>query len=118
MFAGSTFLTGIDEGIEQPELHIFYIRLFEVGSLQLTHHTTPALSGVTKRTVAIVVKRQVVRTTFLRVISQVQDGQCRHGTVIGTLVTVRIEFLHIDLTHIVVGQLVQVVLDMRRCQTG
>ena len=118
MFAGSTFLTGIDEGIEQPELYIFYIRLFEVGSLQLTHHTTPALGWITERTVAIVVKRQVVRTTFLRVISQVQDGQCRHGTVIGTLVTVRIEFLHIDLTHIVVGQLVQVVLDMRRCQTG
>ena len=34
-------LTGVDEGVEQPELHIFYIRLLEVGGLQPSHHASP-----------------------------------------------------------------------------
>ena len=38
---GFSFLTGIDEGVEQPELDILDVGLFEVVGVELTHHTTP-----------------------------------------------------------------------------
>ena len=38
---GITLLTGIDEGVEHPELDILDVRLLEVGSFQLAHHTAP-----------------------------------------------------------------------------
>ena len=60
--------------------------------------------------------RQVVRAALLRIVGEVQDGQRRGGAVIGALLTVGIELLHIDLTHIVVRQLLQITLDMRRCE--
>ena len=61
---------------------------------------------------------QVIGTSFLRVIGQIQDGQCGGGTVIGALLTVGIELFHIDLSHIVVGQLLQIALDMCRGECG
>ena len=115
---GGSVLTGIDKRIEQPELDIFDVCLFKIVGIKLTHHTTPLRLGLLQRTVWIEVGRQVIRSSLLGVIGQVEHGQRRGGTVVGTLLTVRIEFLHVDLAHIVVRQLIQVTLDMAGRQGG
>ena len=119
---GRALLTGIDKRVEQPELNILDVGLLEVGGLEFAHHTTPFRLWLTQRSVGIQVVRQVVGTTFLGIICQIEHRQRRGGTVIGALLTVWIELLHIDLTHVVVRQLVEVALDMaggeRRTATG
>ena len=56
--------------------------------------------------------RQVIRSALRGIEGQIEYGQCRRGTVVGALVTVGIELLHIHFTHIVVGELVEVALDV------
>ena len=107
-------LSGIDKGVEHPELDILDVRLLEVGDVQPAHHAAPFMCRVPQRTVGIEVGRQVIGAALLGIVGQVEHGQRRHGTVVGRLVAVGIEFLHIDLAHIVVRQLVEVVLDMAR----
>ena len=118
VIGGRTFLAGVDEGIEQPEFDILNVCLLEVVGVEFAHHTTPLRLWLAQCSVGIKVVRQVIGTSFLGVIGQVQDRQRRGGTVIGALLTVGIELLHIDLSHIVVGQLLQIALDMRRGQCG
>ncbi len=113
---GSTFLTGIDEGVEHPELDVLDVCLLKVVGVQLTHHTAPALRGIGQRTVSVQVSGQVIGSALRRIVRQVQDGQRRGGTVVGALVAVGIELADIDLTHIVVRQLFQVALDVSRRQ--
>ena len=69
---GGACLSLVDEGVHQPELHIFYIGLLEVGGLQLAHHAAPLLGGVLQRTVGIELCRQVIGTALLGVVGQVQ----------------------------------------------
>ena len=109
---GIALLSDIDVGVEQPEFNVFDIRLLEVGGFQFTHHTAPLRLRLAQRTVAVQVARQVIGSSFLGIVGQVQHGQCRGSTVVGTLVAVGVEFLHIDLSHIVVGELFEVTLDM------
>ena len=71
---GRTVLTSVDEGIEQPELDIFDVGLFEVVDIELAHHTTPLRLRLTQRTVFIHVMRQVIRAALLRIVGEVQDG--------------------------------------------
>ena len=111
---GIALLPDIDKGVEHPELDIFDVRLLEVGGFQFTHHTAPLRLRLAQRTVAVQVARQVIGSSFLGIVGQVQHGQCRGSTVVGTLVAVGVEFLHIDLSHIVVGELFEVALDMTR----
>ena len=111
---GGAVLTGIDEGIEQPELDVLDVRLFEVVGLKIAHHTAPLRLGLTERTVAVEVARQVIRSALRGIVGQVQHLECRGGAVVGALVAVGIELLHIDLTHIMVRQLVEVALDVTR----
>ena len=111
---GGAVLTGVDEGIEQPELDVLDVRLFEVVGLKIAHHTAPLRLGLTERTVAVEVARQVIRSALRGVVGQVQHLESRGGAVVGALVAVGIELLHIDLTHIVVRQLVEVALDVAR----
>ena len=113
---GRTFLTGVDEGIEQPELNILDVSLFKIVGVKLTHHTTPLRLGLAQRTVGIKVVCQVIGAALLGIVGQVQDGQRGGGAVVGALLTVGIELLHIDLTHIVVRQLIQIALDMGWCE--
>ena len=112
MTTGCTVLTSVDEGVEHPELHIFYISLLKVGGLQLAHHAAPLLLGVLQRSVAVEVECQVIRSALLGIVGQVEDRQRGNGAVVARLVAVGIELSYIDLTHIVVGELLQVVLDM------
>ena len=113
---GCAFLTGIDEGVEHPELDILDVGLLEVGGLQFAHHAAPLRLGLSQGAVAVEVARQIVRATFLRIVSQIEHGERRGGTVVGTLVAVGVKFLHIDLSHVVVRQLIQVALDVARGQ--
>ena len=104
----------IDKGVHQPELHIFYISLLEVGGLQLAHHAAPLLRGIRQRTVGIVLRRQVVGAALLGIVGQVQHRQRRGGTVVCRLVAVGVQLLDIDLADAVVAELLEVALDMTR----
>ena len=69
---GRSLLTGIDKRVEQPELNILDVGLFEVSSLELAHHTTPFRLWLAQRSIGIQVACQVVRTAFLRIVGQVK----------------------------------------------
>ena len=62
-------------------------------------------------TILINVGREVVGTTFLRIEGEVQDVETG-CTGVGVLRLLRIELAFIDFTYIVVGELIQVALDM------
>ena len=114
---GIALVLGIDKGVQQPELDILHISSLEIVGVELTHHTSPAILGVAQPAVHVDIGSQVVRSTFIRIIGQVEHGQGVRGSAIGALVTVRIELVHIDGTHIVVAQLVKVALDVTGRQT-
>ena len=115
---GIALVLGIDKGVQQPELDILHISSLEIVGVELTHHSSPAILGVAQPAVHVDIGSQVVRSTFIRIIGQVEHGQGVRGSAIGALVTVRIELVHIDGTHIVVAQLVKVALDVTGRQTG
>ena len=118
MTRGRSLLTGVDVGVEQPELHIFYISLLKVGGLQTAHHAAPLLGWLHQRAVGIELRGEVVGAAFLRIVSQVQHRQRRDGTIEGRLVAVRIELFHVDLADVVVAELVEVALDVRGGKTA
>ena len=82
MLGCGAFLSGIDEGVEQPELHILNVSLLEVGGFESAHHATPLLLGIAQGTIAVVVEGQVIGAALLRIVRQVEDGQCGNGTII------------------------------------
>ena len=90
ILAGGAFLTGIDKRIHQPELDVLDIGCLEVAGLQLAHHTSPLVGGMVKASLCIEVGIEVVRSSFVWIISQVQHWQRVGSTVIGTLVTIGI----------------------------
>ena len=57
---------------------------------------------------------EVVRTTLVRIVGKVEDGEHRRLAAIVVLVALREELAGIDLAHIVVGELLQVAADMAR----
>ena len=118
MTCSRTVLAGIDEGVEQPELHVLDVGLLEVGGLQPAHHAAPLLPGVHQRTVAVELGGQVVGAALFGIVGHVEDGQRGCGAVVGGLVTIGIKLPDIDLAHVVVGQLLKVALDMPRCEAG
>ena len=73
----------VDEGVEEPKLHVFDVGLLKVGGLQLAHHAAPLRGGTLQRAVGIELRRQVVGTALLGIVGQIQHGQRRHGTVVG-----------------------------------
>ena len=81
-------LRTVYEGVEEPELNIFDVGLLEIVGIQLTHHAAPVRQWQIQRTVHIDVGIEVIRTTFLRIISYIEDRQCRCGTAVGRLVAV------------------------------
>ena len=95
-------MAGVDEGVEHPELDIFDVSLFEIGCIEFSHHASPFRLWLAQCAVSIKVEGKVIWSALLGVISQVEYIELRGGTIIVRLLTVRIKFLHIDLTHIVV----------------
>ena len=108
----------MDEGIHHPKLHILYVGCLEVVGVKLAHHTAPVACGVVERAVGGEVGVEVVRAALVGVIGQVENGQCRRGSVVGALVSVGIEFLDVDLAHVRVAELIEVALDVSRGERG
>ena len=108
----------IDEGVEQPELDVLDVGLLEVVGVQLSHHTAPAILRVVQLSLARNIGTQVVRATLGGIVCQVEDGQRIGSTAIGGLVAVGVQLVDIHRTDIVVGQLLQVALDMAGRQTA
>ena len=65
--------------------------------------------------VDVYVRIEVVRSAFGRIIGEVQDIQRRDGTAV-VPVTVREQLAYRNLAYIMVGELVEVALNMSRCQ--
>ena len=116
--AGRTILTGVDEGIEQPELDILDIGLLEIVGVEAAHHTAPLGLGLLQTTVGRKVTSQVIGSTLLWIVGQIQHVERSRSTVVCRLTTVGVEFLHVDFTHVVVRQLVEVALDVRGGERG
>ena len=95
-------MAGVDEGVHHPELDIFDVGLFEIGGIQFSHHASPFRLWLAQCSVGIKVEREVIWSALLRVICQIEHIELRGGTVIVRLLTVWIELLDINLTHIVV----------------
>ena len=106
----------IGKGIHHPELNVFNVGSLKVIGVQFTHHSAPSLLRIGQCAVGIQIGIQVIGTTLLRIIGQIQNRQCRCGTVITALVAVWIKLSHIHFTHIMVGKLFQVAADMSGCQ--
>ena len=120
--AGIAGLACVDKGIHHPKLHILDVGCLEVVGVKLTHHAAPVARRIVERTVGGEVWVEVVRTTLVGIVGKVEDGYCRCGSVVSTLVAVGIEFLDVYLTHVGIAELVEVTLDVsrseRRTQSG
>ena len=104
----------VDEGVQHPELDVLDVRTLEVRRRQLSHDTAPALLRIGQLALGSQVRVQIVGTTLVGVVGQVQHRECRRLSV-GTLL-IRIQFAFVHLAHVMVRQLVQVTLDMCRRQ--
>ena len=62
---GGAIATRIDEGVEHPKFYILYVGRFKVVGVELAHHATPVLFGVSQCAVGLqVVGIEVVWATF------------------------------------------------------
>lgn len=112
-----SLLSGIDERIEHPELDILHVGLLEIIGVQLTHHSAPVALRILQGSIWLEVSHiEVVRSWLARIVSQVEHAQRIGGPLIGALVAQWEKLFHIDLTHIVIAQLLQVALDMARSE--
>ena len=100
----------VDERVEHPELDVLDVAGLEVAGVHLSHHTSPAFLWVVQLGICVHVGVEVVRTALIRIVCQVQDTQRVALSHVG--VSVGIDLAHIDLAHIVVGELIQVALDV------
>ena len=102
MTISRSFLPTVYKRVEHPELDILYVGSLKVVGVQFSHHTAPTLNWVRKSSVAIQVRVEVISTSLGRIISEIEYRQRVRSTAIGALVTVRIELININFTHIVV----------------
>ena len=65
------------ERIEHPELEILDIRPFKVGSRELACYTAPTLLGIVELAVIVHVGIEVVRTAFIGIVCDIEQGECR-----------------------------------------
>ena len=72
VFGSLALLATVDEGVEHPELDVLDVVLLKVAVVDLAHHTAPMLRGIVERSVAVDVGIEVVRTTLVGVIRQVE----------------------------------------------
>ncbi len=64
----------VEERIEKPELHIFYIALLEVGIIHLAHNAAPALFGVEKSAVVVDVHIvNIIRAALVGIKTQIES---------------------------------------------
>ena len=113
---GTAFIARFDEGVEHPELNVLNIRRFKVGCFQFAHHAAPTFLRIEQMTVSVKRRIQVVRATLVGIIGQVQHTQGVGLLHIDAFVGKELTLVH--LTHIGVGKLLQVTLDMAGRETG
>ena len=113
---GAAFIACFDERVEHPELNILDIRRFKVRGFQFAHHAAPAFLGIKQVPVSVKRRIQVVRTTLIGIIGQVQHAQGVGLLHIDAFVGKELALVH--LAHIGVGKLFQVALDMTRRKAG
>ena len=104
------------EGIHHPKLHVLHIGRIEVRRFDATHHATPALCRVAQFTVAVERGVEVVRTAFVGIEGQVEDG--KGGRILIVQALVGVEVAGINFSHARVGELLHIVLDVARCERG
>ena len=114
---GIGLLIGIEKWVEHPELDIFHIGLLEVVGIQLAHHTTPMTHRIRQSTIRLkVIDIEVVRTTLIRIVSNIHRIDGTTLPRISLSLSKWKKLAHIDGTHVVVAQLVEVTLDMTRSE--
>ena len=100
-------------GIHEPEGDVLDVRFLEIGVVQSSHDTRPALLGVGQLAVrSDLAGADVIRSAFLGVEAQVQCGYLR--ILVGECLTVREELLFIYYTCAHVAQCIHIVLDVLR----
>ena len=109
----------IEEGVHQPEFDVLYVLCLKVGIVHLAHHTAPSGFGLLQITLGIHIEAQIVWSSLLGIEGHIEHVQCGIAIVRG-LRLIGIQFQFVDGTHIVVGQLVLVALDMTwgQCRTA
>ena len=105
-------LVAVDEGVEHPKLDILDVGGLEVARVQFAHHAAPLRLGLVEASVEGEVGIEVVRTTLVGIVGEVEDSKHRRLAAIVVLVALREELAGIDLAHIVVGELLQIAADM------
>ena len=104
-------VVGVEERVEEPELDVFDIGLFEVGVVETAHDAAPALFGVLQASVtADVVGVEVVRAALGGVERQVEGLHNLALAVFG--VAAGEDFAHLDLADVRVGELFEVGLEV------
>ena len=112
MLRSCAVAAAVDERIKHPELHVFDVGCLEIVRIELAHHASPGLSRIHQFSFRIQVGVQIVRSTLVRIESQVQNGQRISGTAIAVLVAVGVQFVHVNLAHVPVRELIEVALDV------
>ena len=107
----------VEERVHQPEFDVLDVLCLEVGIVHLAHHAAPALFGGEQVALCIHLGGEVVGTALLWIERHVQYAQ-RGVAVVGRLRLVGIQFQFVDGTDVVVGQLVQVALDVAGGERG
>ena len=95
----------VHEGIHQPELDIFIVGGLQICRLDLTHHTTPTFLRIGQRTIRVdIIGIQVIGTTLVRIVSEVQDRQS--GIIVRSQLLAREKLLIVHATHEMVGEII------------
>ena len=105
----------IQKRIHQPELHILYVALLEIGIVKLAHDAAPPAFRIQQRALLVyIIGVEIIRSAFRGIKRQIQSLHSRRLTV-GELTAG--ENLHRrHLTHIRIAQLIHIALDIRRTQ--
>ena len=112
VLVGIGLLVRIKERVHHPEFDVSDVGGLEIGGFEFAHHTAPVLCRIVEFTVGCEVGVEVVRTTLVGVIGDVENRQGGSGTAVTALVAVGEEFVGIDFANVVVGKLVEVALDV------
>ena len=116
MLCAGAVLIVIDEWVHHPEFYVLDISFLEVVLVELAHHTAPCevLVALFELTVVAEVGIEVIWSAFLWIVCQVENVERCRCSAVGALAAVRIQLTDIYLTNVVVGELVEVILDVRR----
>ena len=104
------FVASVDEWVEQPEFDVLHVGCLKIAGIEFSHHTTPTLRWVVEASAIIHIGVEVIRTTLVWIVSKVENRQRVAFSLVHILVW--IYFTNKHLSHIVVGELVEVALDV------